>query len=290
MPVALRQAAWSIQAQAFYERGNYASAASAYREALALATADDPRRPALQQGLAISTYKLAEQTATQGDKRAAVVLYEQAAQLAPDASLRSKAQYDAATALLAQQRWTEAIAMLEQYRRDYPKDPLQGEVTRKLAYARDQSGQYRQAAAEYLRLGKDRQQSDALQREALLRAADLYEQTGAVTQASSTRTLYLERFPQPATAAVDVMQQLADVEGNSGHAGIREISFLGAVNPDMVDIEKFGVSEQDRKIGLKQEDRDKIDIEKAQKAIEFLVEGSVKKIQDMVDEMNETRQ
>ena len=80
-----------------------------------------------------------------------------------------------------------------------------------------------------------------------------------------------------------------EFKGNSGHAGIREISFLGAVNPDMVDIEKFGVSEQDRKIGLKQEDRDKIDIEKAQKAIEFLVEGSVKKIQDMVDEMLENQ-
>ena len=80
-----------------------------------------------------------------------------------------------------------------------------------------------------------------------------------------------------------------EFKGNSGHAGIREISFLGAVNPDMVDIEKFGVSEQDRKIGLKQEDRDKIDIEKAQKAIKFLVEGSVKKVQDMVDEMLENQ-
>ena len=81
-----------------------------------------------------------------------------------------------------------------------------------------------------------------------------------------------------------------EFKGNSGHAGIREFSFLGAVNPDMVDIDKFGVSEQDRKAGLKQEDRDKIDFEKAEKAIDFLVNGSVKKIQDMVDEMNETRQ
>ena len=95
-------------------------------------------------------------------------------------------------------------------------------MTRKLAYARDQSGQYRQAAVEYLRLGQDRQQAEALQREALLRAADLYEQAGVIAQASSTRTLYLERFPQPVTAAVDVMQQLADLEGNSGHAGKRQ--------------------------------------------------------------------
>ena len=235
VPVALRQAAWSIQAQAYYQLGNYALAASAYREALALATEDDPRRPALQQGLATSTYKLAEQTAAQGDKRAAVLLYQQAAQLAPEASLRSKAQYDAATALLAQQLWSDTIVMLEQYRRDYPKDPLQGEVTRKLAYARDQSGQYSQAAAEYLRLGQDRQQADALQREALLRAADLFEQTAAVAQANSTRSLYLERFPQPLPAAVDVMQQLADVEGNSGHAGKRQHWLEAIIRVDRAD-------------------------------------------------------
>jgi len=78
-----------------------------------------------------------------------------------------------------------------------------------------------------------------------------------------------------------------EFKGNSGHAGIREFSFLGAVDPDMVDIEKFGVSEQDRKTGLKQEDRDKIDFKKAEKAIEYLVEGSVEKIQSMVDEMME---
>jgi len=70
---------------------------------------------------------------------------------------------------------------------------------------------------EYLRLGEDRQQADAMQREALLRAADIYAQTGAVRQAISTREHYLERFPQPAPAAVEVMRQLADLEsGNTG--------------------------------------------------------------------------
>ncbi len=99
---------------------------------------------------------------------------------------------------------------------------MQVEVTRKLAYAYDQSGQSRQAAAEYLRLGQDRQQADALQREALLRAAELYTQTGAVRQAIRSRELYLERFPQPVTPAVEVMQQLADLEADSGSADRRQ--------------------------------------------------------------------
>jgi tetratricopeptide (TPR) repeat protein len=221
-PPALRQVAWSIQAQAQYLQDDYPGAAEAYHEALQLAAQDDPRRAALQEGLALATYKQAGQMVIQGDQGAAVLLYQQATQLAPDASIRSKAQYDAATTLLAQASWAEAIRMLEQYRRDYPDDPLQVEVTRKLAYAYDQSDQRRRAAAEYLRLGQDRQQTDAMQREALLRAAEIYTQSGAVREAISSRELYLKRFPQPATPAVAVMQQLADLEADSGSADRRK--------------------------------------------------------------------
>lgn len=221
-PPAIRQAAWSMQAQAYYGMEDYPSAATAYREALQLAGQDDSRRSALQAGLATATYKQAQQTSMQGDKRAAVALYQQAAQLAPGASLRSKAQYDAATILLAQASWQEAIPMLEQFRRDYPGDPLQAEVTRKLAYAHDRSGHSSQAAAEYLRLGQNRQQAEALQREALLRAADIYAHAGTARQAISTRELYLERFPEPATAAVEVMQQLTELESANGNSRRRQ--------------------------------------------------------------------
>ena len=221
-PPALRQAAWSIQAQARFGLGDYPAAAAAYREALQLASQDDPRRLALQEGLAAATFKQAEQVSMQGDRRAAVALYQQAAQLAPDTSIRSKAQYEAATSLLAQESWTEAIRILEQFRRDYPDDPLQAEVTRKLAYAHDRGGNSSQAAGEYLRLGQNRQQAEALQREALLRAADLYVETGDVRQAISTRELYLQSFPRPAPAAVDMMQQLADLEADNGNTRRRQ--------------------------------------------------------------------
>ncbi|MGB5607388.1 MAG: tetratricopeptide repeat protein [Gammaproteobacteria bacterium] len=218
-PPALGQAAWSMQAQAHYGLGDYVAAGDAYRAALQLASQDDPRRSALQEGLASATYKQAELTFLQGDKPAAVALYLQAAQLAPGPSLRAKAQYDAATALLAQESWTDAIQMLEQFRNDYPDDPLQTEVTRKLAYAYDRGNHRSQAAAEYLRLGQDRQQADALQREALLQAAAIYAQTGPLRQAIYTRELYLERFPEPALTAVEVMQQLAGLEAGRGNSG-----------------------------------------------------------------------
>lgn len=221
-PAALRQAAWSLQAQAQYGLMHYPAAAAAYREALQLAGEADPRRAALQKGLAIATYQQAEQAVARGDQGAALALYQQAAQRAPDTALRARAQFNAATALLAQGAWQESIRMLLQFRSDYPGDALQAEVTRKLAYAYDRSGQLQQAAAEYLHLGRDRRQAEALQREALLQAADLYAQTGAVPRAIEARKQYLQRFPQPVPAAVAVMQALADLESGLGHAGQRQ--------------------------------------------------------------------
>lgn len=79
-------------------------------------------------------------------------------------------------------------------------------------------------------------------------------------------------------------------KGAGGHANIRELSFLGAVNPDMVDVEKFGVTEQDRKVKLLKENKDKIDFEKAGKVIEILVNGWAEQIQKMWDEMNKAEQ
>ena len=70
-----------------------------------------------------------------------------------------------------------------------------------------------------------------------------------------------------------------------GHANYRELSFLGAVNPNLVDVDKYGVTEQDRKTNLLKEEKDKIDFEKAAKLIEFYANGMAEAIQEMVDEM-----
>jgi len=75
-----------------------------------------------------------------------------------------------------------------------------------------------------------------------------------------------------------------------GHADFRELSFLGAVNPNMVDVDKFGVTEQDRKVKLLKENKDKIDFEKAEKLIEIRANGMAEVIQEMLDEMNKANQ
>ena len=105
LPPALIQTAWSILAQAQFGQGDYQAAEHAYRQALQLTDHDDSRRSALNKGLAAAIYKQAEQQQAQGDRSHAVVLYLKAADAAPRSSIQPKAQYDAATSLLALEAW-----------------------------------------------------------------------------------------------------------------------------------------------------------------------------------------
>jgi tetratricopeptide (TPR) repeat protein len=155
------------------------------------------------------------------------VLYLEAADAAPDSSIQAKAQYDAATSLLALEAWEDAVGILEQFRVDHPRHPLQGKVTQKLAYAYDRSGRKLSAAAEYLKLG-EWQVEAGVQREALMRAAELFQQAGEARDAIITLELYLARFPKPAGNAVDVMQQLADLESAEGNLARRR-HWLGKI-------------------------------------------------------------
>jgi tetratricopeptide (TPR) repeat protein len=214
---ALRQTAWSLLAQAEYGEGDYQAAEYAYNRATQLTREDDPRRSALNKGRAAAIYKQAEQRQAQGDRSQAAALYLRAADTAADSSIQPKAQYDAATSLLAIEAWQDAIRTLEQFRADHPRHPLQEKATQKLAYAYDRSDRKLSAAAEYLKLGKGQLEA-GVRREALMRAAELYHQAGQHQEAIQTLELYLAGFPKPADAAVDVMQQLADLELAAGNA------------------------------------------------------------------------
>ncbi len=227
LPPALIQTAWVILAQAQFALGSYQTAEHAYSQALQLTDHNDPRWSVLNKGRAAAIYKQAEQQQAQGDRSQAVVLYLKAAEAAPDSTIQPKAQYEAATSLLALQAWGKAARILEQFRDDHPQHPLQGKVTQKLAYAYDRSGRHLSAAAEYMKLGQSRVDA-GLQREALRRAAELFDQAGKNRNAISILELYLTRFPNPADEAVDVMQQLADLESASGNAARRR-HWLGQI-------------------------------------------------------------
>jgi tetratricopeptide (TPR) repeat protein len=218
-PPALAKTALTLQAQARFERGEYAEAASAYQQALRLTDRQDAPSRALQEGLAATHYRQAEQALEAGHQDAALQSFAQAERLATTPDLVARARYGIATILLIQHAWADAIEILEPFHIDYPDHPLQAEVTRKLAYACEQDGRLEQAANEYRRIGDDREQAEALRREALLHAADLYARAGRTKQAIRARERYLEHFPEPVDIAMETLQQLARLETGEGNTG-----------------------------------------------------------------------
>ena len=75
------------------------------------------------------------------------------------------------------------------------------------------------------------------------------------------------------------------IESSGGHASVGELSLLGAINPNLVDVDKYGVTEQDRKVNLLQEEKDNIDFEKAAKVIDIYANSMARAVRDMYEEM-----
>ncbi|MGD8955877.1 MAG: tetratricopeptide repeat protein [Chromatiaceae bacterium] len=211
----LRQAAWSVLAQARYQTGDFENAEQAYREALSLTDPSDIRRDALNKGMAATVYKLAEARRAKGDERASAALFLRAAEAAPGTSVAMTAEYDAASALLASQQWRDAIKVLEAFRTAYPAHPLHQEATKKLAFAYVGDARYLDAAAIYRQLGTGAGE-DALRRSALMRAAELYEQSGDLVRAIEALARYATEFPQPVTEVIEVYWKLAALEKARG--------------------------------------------------------------------------
>ena len=216
----LRRTAWTVLAHGEFERGSYDRAEVAYKEALALTDSKSPTRPALVERLAASVYKQGEQARAGGHQREAAALFLRVAQVAPASTIRATADFDAAASLIAAKDWTGATRVLEAFRRDYPKHPLQAEVPAKLAACYLESGQSGKAAAEFEAIagsGKDVRVS----REALWQAADLYQKAGQTRNAEIAYERYVRQNPSPLEPAIEARARLAEIAHKQGQQAKR---------------------------------------------------------------------
>jgi len=221
---AQRRVAWTVLAHAAFERGDFEHAERAYGEVLAIAPDNDPARKDLNERLAASIYKQAEQARDKGDLRLAVKHFERVTTAAPQSAVRTTAEYDAAAALIALKDWDAAARTLEDFRQRFPASPLQPELSGKLAVVYTEQGKWGLAAAEYERMaaaGKDPQ----LARGALWQAAELYEKAGSRQAAAGIYERYVKQNPEPLEAAEEARYRLARIARQDGN-GARELAWM----------------------------------------------------------------
>ena len=206
----LRRSAWAVIAHSSIDIAEYVDAELAYTNVLQLTPADDESRDAVIDGLAASIYKQAEQANLLEDYRAAAGHFLRIKVLAPTSSIRSSAEYDAAAALMKIEDWGMASDVLEEFRASHPEHELNKDATKQLAYIYREDGQTARSAAEHERIAAEAEDVE-LGREALLTAAELYDEVHVLDDAIRVYEQYVDDFPRPLDIAMQTRNRLSEI-------------------------------------------------------------------------------
>ena len=213
---AQRRVAWTVLAHTAFERNAFAQAEASYGEVLKLTPEKDPARNDLVERQAAAIYKQGEVARGAGQVRDAVGHFARVGTVAPQSTVRAAAQYDAAASLIALKDWDSAARTLEDFRTRFPNNPLQADVSSKLAVAYTEKGQWAGAAGEYERLAATNK-DPKIARDALWQAAEFYEKAGSRAPAAKAYERYLAQNPQPLAPAVEARYRLAKIAKDDGN-------------------------------------------------------------------------
>ena len=202
--------AWLVVGHSSYELALYSEAEGAYLKVLALLPAEDTTRDALVNNLAASIYKQGEKANVAQDYRAAADHFLRVGRTAPTSKIRPTAEYDAAVALIQLKDWKAAAPVLAGFRTNFPEDPLQPEVTKKMAYVYRENHQLSLAATEYERIERE-SRDDEIRRDALLVAAELHEKDGNKARTLEVYRRYVGYFPQPVELNLETRNKIAEI-------------------------------------------------------------------------------
>jgi outer membrane protein assembly factor BamD (BamD/ComL family) len=209
-PPDLRAKALAVMADASFAQNKFADTEAADTQILALNAGDATQRQAVSEQLAASIYKQGEAARTAGDLQGAAHQFQRVAQVTPNASIRTKADYDAASAYAGAQNWPAAQQSLEDFRRLHPDSPLAADVDKQLALAYEKGQHPAAAAAAYQRISQRDTESPQTRREAAWLAAALYDGARQDAQAAAAYDAYARSYPLPLDRVLQARRRTAD--------------------------------------------------------------------------------
>ena len=201
--------AWTVMAHSLFDLERYAEAEAAYHELRGHTPRDENEaRAEIGERIAASIYRQGELARDAGELEAAVTHFMRVGQAVPDSPVRETAEYDAAAALMNLGAWDRAASVLESFRRTWPGSEFAGDVSAKLAVAYLESGRHGEAAGEFERIADSPASDDAVRREALWRAAELYRSAGASGREERALEQFVERYPRPVAESIEARARL----------------------------------------------------------------------------------
>jgi len=220
-PVAqpLARTAWTVIAHSQFDTNNFVDAEEAYYRLRTVTPPDDDEaEQEIKDRIASSIYKQGEMARDAGDLETAVTHFTRLGKVVPDSDIRATAEYDAAAALINLAAWGRASGVLEQFRRDYPDSAFADDITQKLAVTYLESGRGVDAAREFERISVAASSNDAIRREALWKAAELYKSSGHMNSEHRVLEDVIARYPNPLSESIEArfrLLEIAEATGNS---------------------------------------------------------------------------
>ena len=214
---ALARTAWTVIAHSQFDLLRFAEAETAYYRLRSFTPVDDvAAAEEIKERIASSIYRQGEIARNTGDLETAVTHFMRLGQAVPDSAIRVTAEYDAAAALINLAAWDRASAVLEKFRRDYPDSEFADDVTEKLAVTYLNSGRAAEAASEFERIAANETSTADVRREALWKAADLYEGAGALSSEQRVLGNIVTQFPNPLSESVEARFRLLEISRSLG--------------------------------------------------------------------------
>ena len=204
-----KPAAWAIIAAAEFQMDHYKQAEEASLQRLKTMASGDKERKVFVERLAASIYKQGETARNKGDLKEAAAQFLRIGVLAPTATIRATADYDAAAALSKLGDWVAAIPVLMDFIKRYPDDKLASGAEDKLAVAYEKSNDWGKAAQIYEKIYQ--KETDPEKKRALLwQTAEYYTKANNDNGALKTYKVFVTKFPQPLEQAEEARQRIAD--------------------------------------------------------------------------------
>ena len=121
---------------------------------------------------------------------------------------------------------------MERFRADYPNSAFADDITQKLAVTYMTAGNAAKAAGEFERIAGDADTADDVRREALWKAADLYESGGDVASEQRVLDQIVTAYPRPVSESIEARYRLLEIAEASGNYEARMARLRDIVNAD----------------------------------------------------------
>lgn len=200
----IKRSALTVLANTQFEEDHYEVAELFYTELRTLLKPSDATFKEVEERLAACIYKQAEHFRAQGALTSAISEFKRLIKDVPNSSVRPMAEFDIATTYIILDDWEKAADTLEDFKKKFPDHQLRAAADEKLAVAYVRLAKHAEAAKALIGLAKKEENPEA-RRDALWQAAELYEKSNDLLQASNTYVQYADQFPSPLEPAVEAL-------------------------------------------------------------------------------------